>query len=47
MLILISLVMFAIFGSFLGGLDVFGNYWPVLLILLGLIVLVRSFFPKR
>jgi hypothetical protein len=46
-LILISLVMFAVFGSFLGGLELFGNYWPVLLILLGLIMLVRAFSPKR
>ncbi len=45
-LILISLVMFAIFGSFLGGMNLFGPYWPALLILLGLIVLVRSFFRK-
>ncbi len=45
-LILISLVMFAIFGSFLGGLNLFGPYWPGLLILLGLIVLVRSFFRR-
>ncbi len=45
-LILISLVMFAIFGSFLGGLNLFGAYWPVLLIALGLIVLVRGFFRR-
>lgn len=47
MLILISLVMFAIFGSFMGGMNVLGNYWPVLLILLGVIVLARSLFPKK
>lgn len=46
-LILISLTMFAIFGSFLGGLQLFGSYWPVLLIFLGLVVLVRSFFRRR
>ncbi len=45
-LILISLVMFAIFGSFLGGMTLFGQYWPALLILLGLVVLVRSFFRR-
>jgi hypothetical protein len=45
-LILISLVMFAIFGSFLGGMNLLGPYWPALLILLGLIVLVRSFFKR-
>jgi hypothetical protein len=47
MLLLISLVLFAIFGSFLGGLQLFGNYWPILLILLGLIVLGRAIFPRR
>jgi hypothetical protein len=46
-LILISLVLFTIFGSFLGGLGLLGPYWPVLLIALGLLVLVRSFFRAR
>jgi hypothetical protein len=46
-LIIISLVLFAIFGSFLGGLELFGSYWPVLLIVLGLVVLARSLFPRR
>ena len=45
-LITISMVMFAIFGSFLGGMNLFGPYWPALLILLGLIILVRSFFKR-
>jgi hypothetical protein len=45
-LILISMVMFAIFGSFLGGLTLFGSYWPALLIVLGLVVLVRSFLKR-
>jgi hypothetical protein len=45
-LILISLVMFAIFGSFLGGMNLFGPYWPALLILLGVIMLVQSFFRR-
>jgi hypothetical protein len=46
-LILISLVLFAIFGSFLGGPALLGTYWPILLILLGLIVLARSVFPRK
>jgi len=46
-LILISAVMFAIFGSFLGGLDLMGDWWPLLLILVGLLILARSFFRKR
>jgi hypothetical protein len=45
-LILISLILFAIFGSFLGNVDVFGPYWPALLILLGLIVLLRSLIRR-
>lgn len=46
-LVFISLVLFAIFSSFLGGPNLFGDYWPVLLIVLGLLVLVRGFFGKR
>jgi hypothetical protein len=42
-LVFISLVLFAVFGSFLGGSQVFGAYWPVALILLGLWMLVRRF----
>ena len=45
--ILISLVMFAIFGSFFGAVGLAGRYWPVLLILLGLIVLGQSIFRNR
>jgi uncharacterized integral membrane protein len=45
-LILISLVLFAIFGSFLGGLNLFGPYWPALLILLGVVVLVRNLIRR-
>jgi hypothetical protein len=40
-LILVSLVLFAIFASFLGGWNLFGAYWPVLLILLGIWLLAR------
>ena len=46
-LIVISLVLFAVFGSFLGGPNLFGPYWPVLLIALGLLLLVQSFFRWR
>ncbi len=44
--ILTSLVMFAIFGSFLGGLDIFGVYWPVLLIVAGLLVFFRALIKR-
>ncbi len=39
--IIVSLVLFAIFSSFLGGRNLFGPYWPVLLIVLGLWLLIR------
>jgi hypothetical protein len=45
--IIVSLIMFAIFSSFLGGWQLFGAYWPVLLILLGLWILVRGLIWKR
>lgn len=41
-LIVIGLTMFLIFGGLFGGLDIFGPYWPVLLILLGVIMLIRT-----
>lgn len=41
-----SLVLLAIFGTFLGGLTV-SKYWPVLLILLGVLLLVQSLFRRR
>jgi hypothetical protein len=43
-MLLYSLVLFAVFGSFLGGWGLIGQYWPVPLILLGLIVLGQNFF---
>jgi hypothetical protein len=46
-LILISLVLFAVFGSFLGGLGLLGPYWPVLLIALGLLALLRPLLRSR
>jgi hypothetical protein len=46
-LIVISAVMFIIFGSFLGGPLSLGVYWPVLLILLGLWILVSMLIGAR
>lgn len=46
-LILISLILFAIFSSFLGGKSYLGDYWPVLLILLGLWLLVSPLLRIR
>ena len=46
-LILISLVLFVVFGSLFGGVNILGDYWPVLLILLGLWLLIRPLFRSR
>lgn len=46
-LILISLVMFFIFGSFLGGASLLGPYWPLLLIGLGVLLLLQSVLGAR
>jgi hypothetical protein len=46
-LVLISAVMFAAFGSFLGGPQVFGTYWPLLLIGLGVLLLIRPLTRRR
>ena len=47
-LLVISLILFAIFGAFLGGFFGLGQYWPLLLVLLGLFLLVQPFlFRKR
>ena len=43
-LILISGTLYLIFGSFLGGPNLLGPYWPVLIILLGVIILAQTFF---
>lgn len=41
--VLVSLILFAIFGSFLGAPWRIGRYWPMLLILLGVINLFQYF----
>lgn len=46
-MIIISLIMFLIFSSFLGGWNIFGAYWPVLLILLGIWLMVRPLWRLR
>jgi membrane protein implicated in regulation of membrane protease activity len=45
-LILISGALFLVFGSILGGLNLLGPYWPVLIILLGVISLAQAFFGR-
>jgi hypothetical protein len=46
-LVFISLVTFFLFASFLGGPQVFRGYWPVLIIVLGLVLLVRGLVRFR
>lgn len=46
-LLFISAILFISFGAILGGITVFGDYWPVALILLGLWVLVRAIFSRK
>jgi len=46
-MIVVSAILFVIFGSFLGGLDLLGPYWPVLLILAGLWVLFSGILRRR
>lgn len=46
-LIVISLTLTLAFSALVGGPRLLGPYWPVLLILLGLIFLVRSFWRTR
>lgn len=43
-LLAISAVLFVVFASFLGGPNLLGAYWPVLLIVLGVLMLVRGLF---
>lgn len=42
----ISLVVFSIFGAFLGGSALVSMLWPVLLIALGMMVMLRGFWRR-
>ncbi len=46
-LMFISFIMLAVFGSFFGAVGMAGRYWPVLLILLGVVLMFRTFFTKK
>ncbi len=46
-LIFISFIMLAVFGSFFGAVGLAGRYWPVLLILLGVVLMTRTFMSKK
>lgn len=45
-LIFLSAVLFIVFGSFLGGLSLLGNYWPIILIILGVWLIVQNLIKK-
>lgn len=45
-LVFLSGTLFLIFSSFLGGPSLLGIYWPVLIILLGVILLAQSIFRR-
>ncbi len=45
-LVLVSLILFGIFASLLGGPQWLVGYWPVLLILLGLVLFVRALLRR-
>ncbi len=46
-MVIVSLILFSIFASILGGWQIFGPYWPVLIILLGLWMIIRVLINKR
>ena len=46
-LMLISIVLFLIFAAFLGGPNLLGAYWPVLLILLGIYMLASPWVKLK
>ena len=41
-LVVISLILFAVFGGFLAGFGILQKFWPVLLILVGIMILLRN-----
>jgi hypothetical protein len=45
--VFVSLVLFAIFASFLGGFQFLGAYWPVMVIGLGVLLLLRAGLGRR
>ena len=44
--LVVSGILFMIFGSFFGGLDLLGPYWPVLVIGVGVYMLVKALIPR-
>ncbi len=44
--ILVGIVLFMVFGSFLGGLLPLGQFWPLILIVIGIAVLAQTFLRR-
>lgn len=44
--ILISAVLFLVLGSFFGQLGVVGQFWPLLLVLAGVLILLQGFWRR-
>jgi hypothetical protein len=45
--ILVSIILFVIFAAIFGGLTWLGPYWPLLLVIVGLVIIVRPLFRKK
>ena len=46
-LLVISALLYVAFASFFGALGLLGQYWPVLLIVLGFVLLVQGFVRRK
>ena len=46
-LMLLSLILFILFGSFFGVFSFLGVYWPILVIAAGILIIIRAFFPRK
>jgi len=45
-MIFTSIILFLIFGSFMGGFTALGPWWPALLVLAGLLLILRSILSR-
>jgi hypothetical protein len=46
-MLVISAVLFLVFGSFLGNLNLLGPYWPLVLVAIGILILVGPMLRSR
>ena len=46
-LILISAILFVVFGLFFSGQSYFIRYWPVLIILIGILIIIPNVFRRK